>query len=390
MVFLPGGPPHQDMWDIKMDAPARYAGSSRRFRPRSPGLKSGRCSPKSLRSRTKQSSSGRLVGGHGDHYSFQCLTGQHNRNMPPGGWPRWARYCPSSMGPRTLLCPPMSGCLPRMGHMLGPTMDSQAFWEWPMLRLLRTAKAATTWSCRGSRLIGWPSAAVFLPRSTGFRNEVDRSGMMGESTRSRSRRSDPDQQQAGRCARYREGAGGSARSYGRGVNQLKDDGGPRLLDNFLTARRLIDEQACAASLCLSVSRGLARRQLRSVSHRDGDARHCCQCLIEDLEQRGMWTDVTVSSGRVRAYTQDQRSAGRDHWPQVSCAMLAGGGLRTGQVIGKTKRLGEYAADRPVHFQEVLRRVQDSRDRCRPRELPDLQGRPRFDRQNTYHAMPELI
>ena len=46
-------------------------------------------------------------------------------------------------------------------------------------------------------------------------------------------------------------------------------------------------------------------------------------------------------------------AGRDHWPQVSCALLAGGGMRTGQVIGATNRLGEYAKERPVHFGEVL-------------------------------------
>jgi uncharacterized protein (DUF1501 family) len=46
-------------------------------------------------------------------------------------------------------------------------------------------------------------------------------------------------------------------------------------------------------------------------------------------------------------------AGRDHWPQVSCAILAGGGMRTGQAIGSTNRLGEHAQDRPVHFQEIF-------------------------------------
>ena len=34
-------------------------------------------------------------------------------------------------------------------------------------------------------------------------------------------------------------------------------------------------------------------------------------------------------------------------------MLAGGGMRTGQVIGSTNRLGEHAVERPVHFQEVF-------------------------------------
>nr|WP_291172410.1 DUF1501 domain-containing protein [Gimesia sp.] len=39
--------------------------------------------------------------------------------------------------------------------------------------------------------------------------------------------------------------------------------------------------------------------------------------------------------------------------KVSCAMLAGGGMKTGQGIGKTNRMGEYAIDRPVKFQEVF-------------------------------------
>ena len=48
-----------------------------------------------------------------------------------------------------------------------------------------------------------------------------------------------------------------------------------------------------------------------------------------------------------------KDAGRDHWPQVSCALLAGGGMKTGQVIGETNRLAEYADKRPVTFQEVF-------------------------------------
>ena len=47
------------------------------------------------------------------------------------------------------------------------------------------------------------------------------------------------------------------------------------------------------------------------------------------------------------------NAGRDHWTRVSCAYLAGGGMRTGQAIGATNRLGEEPAERPVHMQEVV-------------------------------------
>jgi uncharacterized protein (DUF1501 family) len=80
-------------------------------------------------------------------------------------------------------------------------------------------------------------------------------------------------------------------------------------------------------------------------------------LIEDLDVRGMLDDVTIVVwGEFGRTPRINNKAGRDHWPQVSCAFLAGGGMKTGQAIGSTNRLGEYAKDRPVHFQEIFATV----------------------------------
>jgi uncharacterized protein (DUF1501 family) len=77
-------------------------------------------------------------------------------------------------------------------------------------------------------------------------------------------------------------------------------------------------------------------------------------LIEDLDGRGLLNDVTVIAwGEFGRTPRINNGAGRDHWPQVSCAFLAGGGMRTGQAIGATNRLGEYARERPVHFREIF-------------------------------------
>src|SRR5207247_10918288 len=77
-------------------------------------------------------------------------------------------------------------------------------------------------------------------------------------------------------------------------------------------------------------------------------------LLDDLRQRGLERDVSVvvwgEFGRTPTINKD---GGRDHWPRVSCAMLAGGGMKTGQVIGATDRLGGEASERPVQFGEVL-------------------------------------
>ena len=77
-------------------------------------------------------------------------------------------------------------------------------------------------------------------------------------------------------------------------------------------------------------------------------------LIEDLHARGLDKDVAVVAwGEFGRTPKINTDAGRDHWPQVGGALLAGGGFRMGQVIGSTDRLGAEIASRPVHFGEVF-------------------------------------
>ena len=114
-------------------------------------------------------------------------------------------------------------------------------------------------------------------------------------------------------------------------------------------------------------------------------------LVEDLHQRGLDKDVSVVAwgefGRTPIINKD---AGRDHWPQVGCALLAGGGLRTGQVIGQTDRLGGQIVERPVHFGEVLatlyRQLGIDANKTTVR---DLAGRPQY-LVDGYRPMPELV
>ena len=80
-------------------------------------------------------------------------------------------------------------------------------------------------------------------------------------------------------------------------------------------------------------------------------------LVTDLYERGLDKDVTVVVwGEFGRTPRVNAQAGRDHWPQVSCALLAGGGMRTGQVIGATNRLGEFAVARPVNPGEIIATV----------------------------------
>ena len=86
------------------------------------------------------------------------------------------------------------------------------------------------------------------------------------------------------------------------------------------------------------------------------------------------------------------AGGRDHWGNLAPLMLYGGGLKTGQVIGATNRLGEFASERPVHVQEVFaslyRNMGINVDHF---TLPDLQGRPQYlIDQNKHRPIPELV
>ena len=103
-------------------------------------------------------------------------------------------------------------------------------------------------------------------------------------------------------------------------------------------------------------------------------------LVEDLHERGLDQDVTVivwgEFGRTPRINKD---GGRDHWPQVSCALLAGGGMSTGQVIGSTDRDGgeRHRAARPIPggLRHAVPRTWGSTSR--QAQVVDLNGRPHY-------------
>jgi uncharacterized protein (DUF1501 family) len=103
-------------------------------------------------------------------------------------------------------------------------------------------------------------------------------------------------------------------------------------------------------------------------------------------------DVSVVVwGEFGRTPQVNRDAGRDHWPKVSCALLACGGLRTGQVIGSTDRHAAEAKDRPVHFQEVFATLYHSLGiDVNKVTVRDFSGRPQYLVDGGTQPMKELV
>jgi hypothetical protein len=83
-------------------------------------------------------------------------------------------------------------------------------------------------------------------------------------------------------------------------------------------------------------------------------------LIEDIYDRGLDRRVLVLAlgefGRTPRLTHADGLIGRDHWPAAMSALVAGGGLRMGQVIGATNSKGEYPSQRPLRPQDLLATV----------------------------------
>jgi hypothetical protein len=179
--------------------------------------------------------------------------------------------------------------------------------------------------------------------------------------------------------------------YGYGVNKLRDDGGPRTLTQFLLARRLVEAGVRCVTLAYS------RWDWHNANFQQGredmpQLDQAITALVEDLHHRGMDKDVSVIVwGEFGRTPQINKDAGRDHWPKVSCALLAGGGMRTGQVIGETNRLGEEPRERPVHFAEVFATLYHNLGIDPNRTtVPDLAGRPQYLVDDNRQPIQELI
>ena len=85
--------------------------------------------------------------------------------------------------------------------------------------------------------------------------------------------------------------------------------------------------------------------------------HALFALITDLQQRGMFENVVVVVwGEFGRTPRVNKEGGRDHWPEVGPAMMFGGGIQGGRIVGATDRLGASVTSRPVTYQEIFATV----------------------------------
>jgi len=162
------------------------------------------------------------------------------------------------------------------------------------------------------------------------------------------------------------------------LNQEPDENHERYghyCESFLMARRLVE----AGVRVVSVKVGdWDTHEKNFIDHKDQLPKldQGIHALVTDLYDRGMQDDVAVVVwGEFGRAPRISRGDGRDHWPEAAAAVVAGGGFRTGQVIGETDRHAGESINTPYTPSNVLANLYAHMGIDTAQTLPDFSNRP---------------
>lgn len=392
MVYMPGGPPHQDMYDLKVDAPSNVRGEFSPISTNVPGIQICEHLPLLARRMDKATVIRSLVGAKDRHESFQCMTGRLNGKQPPGGWPEIGSVVSrlNSSSPSTAV-PAYTNLSPKMKHT-PYNFGHPSFLGVGHTPFAPLGNIGSDMSLNGISVERLDDRRSLLNAFDQFRRDADASGAMEGF--------DSFNQQAfgiltsGRLLEALDISKESQKTrerYGTGTKTVQGDAAPRLNEQFLLARRLVEAGVRVVTLSYSFWDWHSDNFKRGKENLP-DFDQAITALIDDLHDRGMADDTTVIAwGEFGRTPVINAKGGRDHWPNVTCALLAGGGMNNGQAIGTTDRLGGEAADRPVHFQEVFATLYHNLGiDAGSTTITDLSGRPQYLVDSNHQPIKELV
>jgi len=393
MLYLCGGPPHQDMFDIKIDAPPEIRGEFAPIKTNVPGVEIGELLPKMAAMMDKLVAIRTIVGCKDDHAGYQCYTGKLSNGEPAGGWPHFGSAVSKLQGPSSPGVPPfVSLCY---------TTQHKPYNE-PHGGFLGLGQAAFRPNGEGRDdlvLQGITSDRLgdrrgLLKSVDTFRRQWDSTGSMeGLDVFTQRAMGILTSSQLFDALDITKEPEAVRQRYGYyDPSRAKGDGAPRVPQNLLLARRLVEAGVRVVTINYSFwdwHGGNFKNAKDELPIFD----RAVTALVEDLHERGMADDTTVIAwGEFGRTPKINKDAGRDHWPRVSCALMAGGGMKTGQAIGTTDRLGGEPATRPVTFEEVHATLYRNLgiDWNRAPRLFDLRGRPQYIVNPDVKPIAELV
>jgi len=384
MVFLEGGPSHLDTWDMKEDGPTETRGEFQSIETSVPGIRICEHLPKLAGQIDKFTVIRSIVDSMGQHSAYQCETGHTNRpTEPAGGWPSMGAVIQKFVGdgaPGVPASVTLSPYTRTGGGFFGAAYQSFKPNSGALANMiLREEVPLKRLEERLSLFNRIAAASQFSPSMPTAEStaEFHRKAYEVLSAPDLVRALDQDAADPADRDRYRSTV---SRRYFRHV------------DAFLSARRLVE--AGARYVMVSIGgfdthkNNFGRLKTELLPILDSGLTN----LVTDLHDRGMDRDVSVIAwGEFGRSPAIQGVDGRDHWQPVNTALLAGGGMRTGQIIGRTNRQGGSVVSRPVYTGEICATLYRNCNLDPARLIGmDLSGRPRNLVDRNQAAIAELF
>lgn len=369
-IVLAGGPPHLDMYDMKPDAPAEVRGEFKPIPTTVPGIQICELLPKQARMWDKFAVI-RSIAPRSGHDDAEISTGYTETIARNASRPSFGSVMSKVLGPNRHGVPAHISTRPKLWTG-NPAFDfgNEPGFLGPGHRAFTPDGPGTCLSYepglmqnrvslkppQGVTLEAVQDRRTLLGTFDTMRRDLDASGRLAgmddvtarafEIMTSSDLRNALDLSKESPATRDR---------YGR--NFFYDFPGRKYEVNYgaqaLAARRLIEAGAGCVTIGFNnwdTHEGNFRHLRRQLPYLDS----AVTSLVEDLDDRGLLDDTAIviwgEFGRTPVINKD---AGRDHWGPVMSAVVAGGGFKTGQAIGKTDARGERPTTQPYRVSHVL-------------------------------------
>lgn len=368
LVWLPGGAPHMEMYDLKPNAPDTYSGPFRPIRTNVPGIEVGEHLPLHARVADK----------------FSIIRSVHHNFADHGGGHKKFLTGRNPFQPVGFV-----NDHPMVGSIVSKMREGRVAQVPNYVSIVDGGRSGIDVFSFGSAYLGpsvHPFNVVGDPSQPGFR--VQNLG----ATADQRARIDERSALLASLDTFVNGADPSRRADAIDANRrrardlLFNDGASAAFDlsrespavrerygnhaygqRALMARRLVERGASFVSVVMENPTPSKPLPENTCYNWDSHAVNChifedakfrlpyydqaVTALIEDIYARGLdkrvMLIVTGEFGRTPKIETAKNRPGRDHWPQSMSLIVSGGGLRTGQIVGSTDSLGEHPKDRPL-------------------------------------------
>lgn len=374
LLWLDGGPSHLETFDVKPDAPSEVRGPFQPIKTNVTGIHVCELLPNTARVADKLALVRSVTSPLGEHAiaNSYLLTGY--KPSPVLEYPSFGSVLAHLRGGRPTLPP----------YVAVPTYKPTA-----SSGFLGTAYRPFAVGGDPSRPDFRVRDLDFYPGVTGGRMERRRSFLdqldgFQRGVESGSVESDPEFEQAYRLITSPAAKKAFDLSQEKPADRARY--GPRTLgQSCLLARRLVERGVSFvtvhnpdwdthAQLVLRLKEGYAGAKVGVGLIPTLD--QALAALIGDLSERGLLEQtLVIAMGEFGRTPKLNTSAGRDHWPRVFSVVLAGGGIKGGQVVGASDRIGESPADRAVTPADLARTVYTLLGVNPAREIHTRDGRP---------------